>query len=96
MNFLRSKRLRWLGIGVAAVLIAAIAVKFLLPAEKIRDLALDQARTALGCDVSVGAVSVLLRGGLDVHLADFAIANPDDFEGAGFLTTKAIDFKLAL
>lgn len=96
MSLLRNKQVRWLSIGLAVVLVAVVAVRLLLPAEKIRDLALDQARAALGRDVTVGSVSVSLRGGLGVRLADFAIANPAGFDGPGLLSTRALDLKLAL
>ncbi len=96
MSWVRKKPVRIAAIVVAVLLLAVVAVKLLLPAEKIRDLALAEARERLGRDVSVGAVSVSLRGGLGVRLADFAIANPAGFVGDDLLRTKALDLKLAL
>ncbi len=96
MAWVRRKSVRVLGTILAIILVAVLGVKVFLPAEKIRDLALDQAREQLGRDVSVGEVAVSLRGGLGVRLADFAIHNPDGFGGDDLLRSRALDLKLAI
>lgn len=96
MGWARKKSVRVLGVLLLLVLLAVVAVMVFLPAEKIRDLALDQARAKLGREVSVGEVAVSLRGGLGVNLADFAIHNPDGFGGEHLLATRSLDLKLAL
>ena len=94
MNFAGRKPIRVLAAVLAVLLIMVVAVKVFLPAEKIRDLALEQACSKLGREVSVGQVSVSLRGGLGVRLSDFVIPNPEGFGGAPFLTTRTLDLKL--
>jgi uncharacterized protein involved in outer membrane biogenesis len=96
MGWAQKKSVRILGVLLAVVLLAVVAIKVFLPAEKIRDLALDQARAKLGREVSVGEVAVSLRGGLGVRLADFAIHNPDGFGGEHLLSARSLDLKLAL
>lgn len=96
MELARKKSVRILGAVVAVVLLAVVAVKIFLPAEKIRDLALAQARARLGREVSVENVSVSLRGGLGVKMSDFAIHNPEGFGGKHLLEARAFDLKLAI
>ena len=96
MRLLQRKPVRALLALLAIVVVAVVAVKVFLPAEKIRDLALAQARQKLGREITVGEVSVSLRGGLGVRLADFAVHNPDGFGGDPLLTTAGLDLKLAV
>ncbi len=58
MAWARRKSVRILGALLAVLLLAVAAVMIFLPAEKIRDLALAQAREKLGREVSVGEVNV--------------------------------------
>ena len=94
MSWARRRSVRIVGILLATVAVLVAAVMIFLPAEKIRDLALAQARARLGREVSVGDVSVSLRGGLGVKLSDFVIHNPDGFGGESLLKTAALDLKL--
>jgi len=96
MDWTRRKPVRVGGSILVVLLLAVAGVKLFLPAEKVRDMALAQARESLGRDVSVGDVTVSLRGGVGVRLADFAVANPEGFGGESLLTTEALDLKLAL
>jgi len=96
MAWVRRKSVRILGALLLVLLLAVAAVMIFLPAEKIRDLALAQAREKLGREVSVGEVDVSLRGGLGVRLQEFAIHNPAGFGGQHLLATEALDLKLAL
>ena len=86
------------GVAILVVLLAVfvVAAKVLLPAEKVRDLALAQAESRLGRQVSVGEVDVSLQGGLGVRLADFVVHNPEGFAGDPLVATKSLDLKLAL
>ena len=96
MAWARRKPVRVLIIILAVVLVAVLAVNIFLPTEKIRDLALEQAREKLGREVSVGEVAVSLKGGLGVRLADFAIHNPDGFGGENLVSSQALDLKLEI
>jgi len=96
MNILRRKSVRVLTVLLAVLVLAVVAVQIFLPAEKIRDLALEQARIRLGREVSVGDIAVSLRGGLGVRLLDFAIHNPEGFGGDHLLAAKGLDLKLAI
>ncbi len=96
MKLARRKSVRVLGVVLAVLLLAAVGVKIFLPAEKIRDLALEQARIQLGREVSVGEVGVSLRGGIGVRLVDFAIHDPDGFGGGHLLSAGSLDLKLEI
>jgi len=96
MSLWRRKPVRVLVIVLAVLLVLVAAVKIFLPAEKIRDLALAQARERLGREVTVDGVSVSLKGGLGVRLTDLAVHNPDGFPGDPFLQAGSFDLKLAL
>lgn len=90
------KFIRLIGAALILGLVFFLAVKVFLPTEKIRDLALAQAREKLGRPVDVGPVAVSLRGGLGIRLADFVIHNPEGFKGDPLLVAKALDLKLEL
>ena len=96
MNFMRRKPVRLLLVLVTLIVLAVVAVQVFLPAEKIKDLALQQAREKLGREVSAGEVAVSLRGGLGVRIDDFTIHNPDGFSGDPLLATASLDLKLDL
>lgn len=93
---IRRKSVRILLALLAVVLLLVVAVMVFLPKEKIRDLALEQARERLGREVNVGDVSVSLMGGLGVRLADFVVQNPDGFVGEPLAAAEALDVKLAI
>lgn len=96
MNFMRKKPVRILAITIALLVAAVLAIQLFLPAEKIKELALAQASEKLGREVSAGEVSISLRGGLGVRIADVTVDNPADFEGDPLLVTSSVDLKLAL
>ncbi len=96
MAWTGKKSVRILGTLIAVILLLLVAIKIFLPAEKIRDLALEQARQKLGRQVSVGQVGVSFRGGLGIRLADFIIPNPEGFAGEPLLSTKTLDLKLEI
>ena len=58
MNILRRKPIRILLVLVGLILVTVAAVQIFLPTEKIKDLALQQAREKLGREVSAGDVAV--------------------------------------
>lgn len=96
MSLWRKKPVRVLVIVAGVLLLAMAAVKVFLPAEKVRDLALAQARQRLGREVTVEGVSVSLMGGLGVKLTDLTVQNPAGFAGDPLLSTRSLDLKLAL
>lgn len=79
MSWAQRKPARLLGGFLAVVLLAVIAVKLFLPADKVRDMALAQARERLGRDVSVGEVAVSLRGGAGRAVGGFCRGQPGRF-----------------
>nr|MEE4268104.1 AsmA family protein [Candidatus Krumholzibacteria bacterium] len=92
----RRKSVRILGVVLAVILLLVVAVKIFLPVEKIRDLAMEQARESLGREVQVGEVSVSFLGGLGVKVADVAVMNPAGFSGDPLAQVQGVDLKLAL
>lgn len=93
---MKRKSVRILGVVLAVLLLLVVAVNIFLPVDKIRDLALQQARERLGREVSVGDVSISLRGGLGVRLADFVLANPEGLAGEPLAEVQGVDLKLAI
>lgn len=81
---------------MAVILLLVVAVMVFLPVEKIRDLAMEQARESLGREVQVGEVSVSFMGGLGVKVADVAVMNPAGFSGDPLAQIQGVDLKLAL
>jgi uncharacterized protein involved in outer membrane biogenesis len=96
MSLFRRRPVRVLAVIVGVLALAVLAVTIFLPADKIRDMALDQARARLGREVTVGDIGVSFSGGLGVRLDDFVIHNPDGFGGEPFLTTRGLDLKLEI
>ena len=96
MNLWGKKPVRVLVILAGVLLLAVAAVKIFLPAEKVRDLALAQARQKLGREVTVEGVSVSLQGGLGVKLTDLVVHNPAGFPGDPLLAAGSLDVKLAI
>lgn len=84
-----------IGVALLAV-VAVVGVRVLLPAETLRDLAVRRAAAALGRDVSVGEVSVSLRGGLGVRLTDVRVGNLPGFPAGDLMTVDGVDLKLRL
>ncbi|PID79764.1 hypothetical protein CSB20_09085 [bacterium DOLZORAL124_64_63] len=95
MSLWARKPVRILVVVLALLLIAVVAVRLLLPADKIRAMAQNQAREKLGREVTIGDVSISVLGGLGIKLNDVAVANPDGFAGAPLATVPALDLKLA-
>jgi len=95
MNIWRRKSVRILLVLFAVILAAVLAVRILLPADKIRTIAQDQAREKLGREVTIGDVSISVLGGLGLKLNDVAVANPDSFAGDPLATIPILDLKLA-
>lgn len=96
MGWLHKKPAQILGSILVLTLLAFLAVKIFLPAEKIRDLALEQVRARLGREVTVGDVGLSFRDGLGVILNDFIVHNPEGFAGAALAETRALDLKLEI
>lgn len=87
---------RIVGVFAALVLVLVIGLRLFLPAEKLRDLAVARASTALGREVTVGGAGVSLRGGLGIRLTDVSIGNPAGFPDGQLLTAQSVDLMLQL
>jgi len=95
MAWYRKRPVRFL-IGFLVTLLALQALRVLVPVEKVRDLALEQAQARLGREIAVGEVGLSIRGGLGVRLSDFVLHNPDGFDGAPLVSAKALDLKVEI
>ena len=91
------KILAWLA-GIVAVLLIllVVAAKLFLPADKIRDMAVEQASARLDREVTIADLDVSFWGGLGVKLVDVTVASPEQFETGDLLTADNIDVKLQL
>lgn len=94
------KLLRILGwtAAIIAVLIilAAVGLKLFFPKDKVRQMAMEQAREATGRDVTIGDLDVSFWGGLGVKLHDVTISNPGGWQDSLLATVDNVDVKLSL
>ena len=90
------KILAWLA-GIVAVLLIllVVAAKLFLPADKIRDMAVEQAGAKLDRKVTIADLDVSFWGGLGVKLVDVTVASPEQFDTGDLLTADNIDVKLS-
>ncbi len=82
------------GALVGLVLLGLLAVWIFLPLEKIKELAVTEASSRLGREVTVDEVGLSVRGGLGVVLTGVAVGNPPGFAGEPFLAADGVDLKL--
>jgi hypothetical protein len=96
MGWMRKKWVRALGIVLGVLVLAVVAIAVFLPSDKIRDMALAQARQKLGRDITMGDAGVSFGGGLGVKLNDLVVHNPAGMAGDPLADVEAIDLKLAI
>jgi AsmA protein len=81
--------LRWVGIAVGLVLLAAIALPFLIDANSFRPQLESEMTRALGRQVKVGDLKLSLFSG-GVSAGDLAVADDPAFGRAPFVEAKAV------
>ncbi|MEW5994521.1 MAG: AsmA family protein, partial [Candidatus Zixiibacteriota bacterium] len=81
---------------VVLLVLAAVGVKLFFPVEKAKAMAIERGSEALGRPISVGDVSVSIRGGLGLVLQDVAVSSPPEMAAADLLTAQSIDLKLKI
>jgi hypothetical protein len=89
------KALKWVGIvlGVLVILliIAAIAIPYFLPLDKIKDMAAQKASEAIHRQVKIGKVSFNIFKGIE--LKDLSVSNRPGFSKEPFLSAGSIELK---
>ncbi|HOP07374.1 MAG TPA: AsmA family protein [candidate division Zixibacteria bacterium] len=91
------KILAWLaGIVMALFLLAFLALKIFLPADKIKAMAIEEGEAKLGRQIKIDGIDVSLWGGLGIKLEGVFVSNPPDMEDGNFLAADNIDVKLQL
>ncbi len=89
------KILAWLaGVVIVLAILAFVGLKIFLPAEKIRDLAIEKGSAAIGREVSVETIDISIWGGLGVKLEKVAVGNPEGIDAPDFLAAENVDVKL--
>jgi AsmA protein len=84
------KLLIGIGILLGMLLVAAIALPFIVDVNRFKPLAEAQAKAALGREVKIGDLELsLLRGG--VKATDVSIADDPSFSRSPFLTAKTLN-----
>jgi len=82
------------GIPVAVVVLALVALRLFLPLDKVKDLATARLSEQLGREVTVADVGLSLRGGLGIVLRDVVIADPHGTGDGRLLEAAGLDLKL--
>jgi uncharacterized protein involved in outer membrane biogenesis len=92
------KTLKWVGIvlGVIIILlvIAAVALPYFLPLDKIKDIAAQKASEAIHRQVKIGKVSFNIFKGIE--LKDLSVSNRPGFSKEPFLSAGSIELKYDL
>ena len=92
------KSLKWVGIVIGALVvvlvIAAVALPYFLPLDKIKDLAAEKASEAIHRQVKIGGVSFNIFTGIE--LKDLSVSNRPGFSKEPFLSAGKIELKYDL
>jgi len=92
------KVLKWTGIVIGALVIvlviAAIALPYFLPLDKIKDMAAQKASEAIHRQVKIGKVSFNVFTGIE--LRDLSVSNRPGFSKEPFLSAGKIELKYDL
>jgi AsmA protein len=90
--------LKWagivIGVLVVVLVIAAIALPFFLPLDKIKDMAAQKASEAIHRQVKIGKVSFNIFTGIE--LRDLSVSNRPGFSKEPFLSAGKIELKYDL
>jgi hypothetical protein len=97
---LRGFRLpRWLIVGVAALVLVvvagAVALKVLLPPEKLRAMVVPRIEEKVGSEVTLSDVRLRVFPRIAVRLDDFAVANPPGYSAEPALRLDALELQVA-
>ncbi|MFC1560258.1 AsmA family protein [Candidatus Margulisiibacteriota bacterium] len=89
------KILKYLGISVAVILVLlivlAIALPYVLPLNKIKDMAAEKISETIHREVKLGEISFNLFSG--IKLSDLYIGNRKGFSKKPFISAEAIEFR---
>jgi uncharacterized protein involved in outer membrane biogenesis len=92
------KVLKWFGIVLGSLIIlliiAAIALPYFLPLDKIKDMAAQKASEAIHRNVKIGKVSFNVFTGIE--LKDLSVSNRPGFSAAPFVSAGRIELKYDL
>jgi hypothetical protein len=90
------KILGWtVGIVVAVLIVAVVALWIFFPVEKAKQMAIEKGSAQLGRDIAIQDAAVSFWGGIGVKLGGVAISNPSGMPG-DMLTAKSLDVKLSI
>jgi hypothetical protein len=91
---------RWLVVVVAALALivigAAVALKVMLPPEKLRAMIVPRIEEKVGSEVTLSDVRLRIFPRIAVRLDDFAVANPPGFSAEPALRLDALELQVAL
>jgi AsmA protein len=84
-----SKKLKWIGIAIVALLLILVILPFLVPVNKFRPIIEQRASEALGRKVQLGDLSLsILSGSLGID--DLSISDNPKYSSSPFLTAKKV------
>src|SRR4051812_23038131 len=81
-------------VAAGVLVLASVALHFLLPPEKAKALVLKQLTTHLHREVTLGQVSVGIISGLDI--SDLNVSEKPDFSKGTFVSSERFTLRLAL
>jgi len=84
-----SKKLKWIGIAVVALLLILLILPFLIPVNKFRPTIEQKASEALGRKVQLGNLSLSILGG-SLGIDDLSISDNPKFSSSPFMTAKKV------
>jgi hypothetical protein len=90
-----SKWVRIAGAAVFALLLAALAVPFLIPIDSYRPLLVWAVESVTGRDVSIDALKLSLLPTVHITVVNFRMKNPPGFPAGDALVAKSVDLGIA-
>lgn len=84
-----SKKLKWIGIAIVALLLILVILPFLVPVSKFRPMIEQKASEALGRKVQLGDLSLSILSG-SLAIDDLSISDNPKYSSTPFLTAKKV------
>jgi AsmA protein len=95
-----SRPVKWVGLGIAVLVLLALLVTFLLPSlvnlERYRTLLAQRVARSLGRDVALGALRVSLWGGVGAEAKGVRVGQAPGFGAEPFLAADALRIRVEL
>lgn len=91
----KSKRLRAGGMVLLLVLVAAVAIPFLVPADRFRPLLVRSIEGFTGRKVQIDALRLFLLPTVHLQAVNIRVKNPEGFPDGDVIVVKSVDLGIA-